>query len=66
MKIKHFLTGSVALNVVLIFMLIAQQIQIDAQLKAWPKLNTDLLVCQQMNKNATDLLKDEIITIRIK
>ena len=69
MKAKHFLIGAVVLNVILIFMLIAQQIQIDAQLAAWPdnrQLKYDLIECQQMNLNATRLLKDKIMTVKIK
>ncbi len=67
MKTKYFLIGSVILNLILIFMLLVQQYQIDEQLKAWPVYdNRELLECKQMNANATRLLKNETIVVRLK
>jgi len=67
MNIKHFLIGSVVLNLILFSMLLAQQIQIDEQLSHWPKVDkSELMLCKQMNENATQLLKKETIIVRLK
>lgn len=75
---KNFLIGSIILNLVLIGLLIGQQYQADiviAELteeatgKFWNsdyENRVELLNCQQINANATNLLKDRNITIQLK